>query len=132
MSRLLICGAIALMGAGPSAAQEFIAQNGVQVVPVSGGFSVQGDAGVGARGMWCAAADYARSVEGARAPQRIYVAEGTKGRGSVTFTLEGAGQSRTPVTIVGLTVRNAGANMGVGHAIGFCADHKLLRSGSRP
>ena len=42
MNRLLMCGATALMGAGPAAAQEFTAQNGVQVVPVSGGFSVQG------------------------------------------------------------------------------------------
>ncbi|WP_298857675.1 hypothetical protein [uncultured Sulfitobacter sp.] len=132
MRRLLICGAIALLGAGPLAAQSFKAQNGVTVVPVAGGFLVQGDAGVGARGMWCAAADYARRVEGARAPQRLYVAEGRKGRGGVTFTLDANGQTRTPVTIVGLTVRDAGANMGVGHAIGFCADHKLLRSGNRP
>lgn len=133
MKRLLICGAVALLGAGPVAAQSFKAQNGVVVVPVTGGFLVEGGAGLGARGMWCAAADYAQHVIGARAPQRLYVAEPLqKGRRGVTFTLDANGETRTPVTIVGLTVRNKGANMGIGHAIGFCADHKLLRSGGRP
>lgn len=132
MRHLFISGAVALAFASPVVAQGFKAQNGVTVVPVAGGFAVQEDAGIGARGMWCAAADYARRVEGARAPQRIYVAEGRRGRGPVTFTLEPAGQAPTPVTIVGLSVRNAGSNMGIGHAIGFCVDHKLLNSGSRP
>lgn len=128
MKRFSVCGAVALMAAAPLAAQTFTAQNGVIVVPVADGFSVQDGGGLGARGMWCAAADYARRVEGARAPQRIYVAQGRKGRGAVTFTLDAGHNAVTPITIVGLTVRNTGANIGVGHAIGFCADHSMQRS----
>ncbi|MCX7566426.1 hypothetical protein OS189_08735 [Sulfitobacter sp. F26169L] len=126
---------MALM-AGPVAAQGFKAENGVIVLPVAGGFSVTGDAGLGARGMWCAAADYARKREGARASQRLYIAQGrTAGLGQrdpVTFTLSAQGLTPVGVIVLGSSLARAGANLSVGHAYGFCADSKLVRDGHRP
>ncbi|WP_299411774.1 hypothetical protein [uncultured Sulfitobacter sp.] len=134
--RLIVqCAAFAAVMAGPAQAATFKAENGVRVVPVSGGFSVTGDAGLGARGMWCAAADYARSRAGAGNAQRLYIAQGrTPGigqRGAIVFTLNAAGLTPSSVTILGASLKKAGANLSVGHAYGFCADSKLVTDGDR-
>lgn len=120
---------LACLLAAPLSAQTFRAENRVEVTPVSGGFAVRDGAGFGARGMWCAAADYARDVLGARGTQRIYIAEErARGqRGPVVFTLDSKGLIPSSVTIVGNSIRTAGSNLSVDHAQTFCADSKLSR-----
>ena len=134
MRNYLIAGAYVLWAAAPVSAQSFEADNGVQVMPVPGGFAVTGDAGLGARGVWCGAADYARTRAGAgNNGQRLYIAAarepGLGQRGAVTFTLDPAGLTPSRVTILGTSLARAGANLSVGHAYGFCADGKLVTDG---
>ncbi len=131
---LAIClaAAIAAAIAGPLAAQTLRVENRMDVVPTASGFEVMGDGGLGARGMWCAAATYARDVAGARSAQQIYVAQGRVPglgqRDGVVFTLDPSGLQPTPVVIVGASLRRAGATLSVGHAITFCADFRLQKS----
>lgn len=128
MKRLLSCIAVSAILAAPVSAQAFRAENRVTVTPVSGGFSVENGAGFGARGMWCAAADYARDVLGAAGTQRIYVASNSAAlqRGPVVFTLDPSDLAPSPVFIVGGSVRRAGANLSVDHAQTFCADQRTI------
>lgn len=131
MMRLLTTVIAAMALAAPAMAQTFRAENRVKVAPVDGGFEVLGDAGFGARGMWCAAADYARSELGAKGGDRIYIAQGrTPGLGqrkAVKFTMDATGLSPSNVVIVGASLRKAGSSLAVGHAYQFCSDHKLVR-----
>ena len=117
--------------AAPVAAQDFRADNRVQVTAVPGGFAVADGGGFGARGMWCAAADYARQVLGASGISRVYVAEGRRPglgqRAPVKFTTDPTGLTPSPVFVVGASLRRAGASLSVDHAIQFCADAKLSR-----
>jgi hypothetical protein len=128
MIRSLTVAALAVALAAPVAAQTFRAENRVNVTAVAGGFTVENGAGFGARGMWCAAADYARDVLDARGTQRIYVAEDRKmrQRGPVKFTLDSAGLTPSSILILGSSIRTAGANLSVDHAGQFCADSKLV------
>lgn len=132
MQKLVTLLAAACICATPALAQSFRAENRVTVTSVPGGFEVANGGGFGARGMWCAAADYARSVLGARGIERIYVAEdGNQGlgkRGPVRFSLSAPdGVARpAPFFVVGGTPNRAGANLSVDHAIGFCADAKVI------
>lgn len=127
MLRLFSACALTAALAAPLGAQTFHAKNGVTATPDAGVFSVANGGGLGARGMWCAAADYARDVLGANGSQRIYVAEDrARGqRGPVRFTLDATGLTPSRVSIIGASIRTAGANLSVGHAISFCADFKL-------
>lgn len=116
--------------AGPATAQTFRAENRVDVVAVAGGFEVENGGGYGARGMWCAAADYARDVLGATGFQRIYVAQarrpGLGQRDPVRFTLDADGLTPASVFIVGASLRRAGSTLSVDHAYQFCADAKVI------
>lgn len=129
MYRALSTFGLALALAMPVAAQTYRAENRIAVVGYDLGFDVANGGGHGARGIWCAAAAYARDVRGAAGPQRIYVADDrAKGqRGPVRFTLDPTGLTPSRVTILGTSFRSAGANLSVGHAISFCADFKLNR-----
>lgn len=128
MRGLIIAGAIGLMTAFPATAQMFEAENGVNVVGNSAGFTVQGGGGFGARGMWCAAGDYALRVSGAATAQRLFVANGSSGRNTAMFTLNAAELTPMSAALLGTSVSRPGSNLTVGHAISFCADHKLTRS----
>ena len=131
MKRSAFFVAAGLLLALPVSAQTFRAENRVNVTPVQGGFSVANGGDMGARGMWCAAADYARTVLHARGNQRIYVAQDRvlRQRGPVRFTLNSAGLTPKRVSILGSSIRKAGANLSVDHAYTFCADHRLIRGG---
>ena len=59
--RILLTAMLAAILASPLAAQTFRAEGGITVTPVPGGFSVPDGGGMGARGMWCAAADYVKA-----------------------------------------------------------------------
>lgn len=129
MRRLLLPLALCL-AATTVQAQTFRADNRVTVIAVPGGFEVRGDAGHGARGMWCAAADYALRVLGADGFDRIYIAEertpGLGQRAPVKFTMNPAGLVPSNVLVLGASLRTAGATLSVDHAIGFCADSKVI------
>lgn len=134
--RCLVLGMAMVAGMAMSVqAQAFQAENGVNVKPAGNGFLVTGDAGLGARGIWCAAADYARSNGGARDAQRLYIAEGRKAglgqRVPVAFTLDPTGLTPTSVLILSTSIARAGANLSIGHAYSFCADGKLISDGDR-
>lgn len=118
--------------AAPAVAQSFRAENRVVVNPLPGGeFEVIESHGFGARGLWCAAADYAREVLGAAGTSRVYVRQArgpsvTKpGRKGVIFTLDPSGLQASRVFITGGSLRIVGANLSVDHAYIFCADSKL-------
>lgn len=113
----------ALSVAAPAAAQSYIATGGVQIQSSGGVFSVRNGRGQGARGMWCGAAEYASRVLGASGTQRLYVTNPrTSGRSSVGFSLSPRGTSPKSVSILGRSVREAGSNLSVAHAIQFCND----------
>ena len=130
MRALSIALAAAVLLAAPASAQSFRAENRVDVLPVPGGFDVQSGGGYGARGMWCAAADYARRVLRAPGGQPIYIAEGRRPglgqRAPVRFTLDPAGLQPRDVLIVGSSLRFAGSTLTVDHAYGFCADARVI------
>jgi hypothetical protein len=127
MRNYMIFGVIAAMIGVPSAASTFEAKNGVLVAQTANGFVVDGGNGFGARGMWCAAADYAFEVVGAATAQRLYVGNSTGNRNRVAFTLNEQGLSPTSVASVGASIAQPGANLSVAHALSFCADHRLTR-----
>ncbi|QUJ75192.1 hypothetical protein KDD17_09150 [Sulfitobacter albidus] len=135
MRRIAATAALATALASGAAAQDFRAANDVIVTPVAGGFAATSDAGLGARGYWCAAADYAKSVRGAANGARLYI-KGTRARGlgqraPVVFTLDPAGLEPQPATILGASLSRPGSTLAVGHAIGFCVDGKLITDGDR-
>ena len=114
---------LALALPAPLAAQTFTASNGVAVTPVPSGFSVSDGGGYGARGMWCAAAEYAQRVLGAPVISRIYIVEPrTNVRGPVVFSTSPYVGATQQLLITGLSLRQKGANLSLGHALGFCAD----------
>ncbi|NNE53405.1 MAG: hypothetical protein HKN30_13520 [Sulfitobacter sp.] len=125
--RFLFAAMLVATLATPLAAQTFRAEGGITVTPVPGGFSVPDGGGMGARGMWCAAADYAIRRLGAVGIERLYVAQPYSGRRSpVVFTLDPADLEPSRVLIPGFTIRRAGANLSVGHAMSFCADFRII------
>lgn len=111
-------------------AQSFRADNRVTVTAQQGGlFSVPSASRFGARGAWCAAADYAESVLGASGTSRLYVRTPVSGNsGPVVFGLT-PGET-TPVRVQGTTaaLRTAGSSLSVDHAIQFCADARLINN----
>lgn len=125
MRRYLLLGAIALMTTAPVTASAFTAENGVSVTATANGFTVDGGNGFGARGMWCAAADYAIRQAGAAAGQRLYVANQSGNRNRVTFTLTRGDLEPSAVVSIGASISRPGAYLRVGHAYRFCADPKL-------
>ncbi len=129
MIRKLLVLSVVIGCSTPLAAEVFRAENHVKVTGTAGGFEVANGGGYGARGMWCAAADYARRVLGAPGNARMYIAEGRVPglgqRAPVRFTLDPAGLNPSPVVIVGASLRKAGASLSVDHAHQFCADARL-------
>lgn len=114
-----------------AAAQTFTAINRLQVVPIGGGdFEVIEARGEGARGMWCAAADYAvkRGQQG-----RLYVktprgpSAVAKGRKGVVFTTNPARLSVEAKRSVSVSVRIAGESLPINHAVQFCRDYEIER-----
>ncbi len=130
--RMAAAAAFALSLAAPASAQTFRAENRVYVNPLpSGAFEVIEGGGYGARGLWCAAADYATDVLGASGITRLYVqqARGNSitqpGRKGVVFGLDPAGAVPSSALVLGNSIRTPGANLSVAHAQQFCADFRL-------
>jgi hypothetical protein len=108
-------------------AQSFAAKSQVSVQPLAGGsFSTSASGKFGARGAWCAAADYALSVLGKSGTTRIYVQQPASTRsGPVVFGLDPAGASPASVFSTSAALRTPGSNLSIDHAIQFCADARL-------
>lgn len=118
----------ALSLATPALSQTFLAENRLQVVPLTTtDFEVIEARGEGARGMWCAAADYAQR-SGAT---QLYVksARGGSvsgaGRTGVVFTTSTASLDVPPSQSVSVSVRIPGQTLRVAHAYQFCYDYLI-------
>ena len=121
--RLLLAICLSITFAAPLSAQNYRAPEGVVVSAVADGFAVTDGGGFGARGVWCAAADYAQTELGAGITTEVYIIQPrTSGRGAVIFSTDPAGVVPQQVFITGLSLRQSGARLNVGHALGFCAD----------
>ena len=118
--------------AAPAAAQSLRVEQRVNVSATANGFAVQNGGGLGARGMWCGASTYATKVLGASGTDRIYVSKGRGrglgARGPVEFTLNPAGLTPQPATILGASINQPGANLSVAHAGQFCIDFRIRSS----
>ena len=125
MPRTIALISTLLLLSTPLAAQTFRAENRVDVTGTAGGFLVANGGGQGARGMWCAAADYSKRVLGAHGTQRIYVAQALQRGAPAHFTLDPTGLTPSRVSIVSASLRTPGASLSVYHAYVFCADHRL-------
>ena len=122
---------ICLMLPGIAAAQTFDAINKLKVIPQPGGdFEVIEARGEGARGMWCAAADFAMARNPANG-QRLYVKKprgpsvSVAGRKGVTFTVDAARLGVSPTQALSVSVRSAGQGLPLHHAFQFCRDYQI-------
>ncbi|MEW9919443.1 hypothetical protein AB2B41_07505 [Marimonas sp. MJW-29] len=113
-------------------AQAYRAFNLLTVVPLNAtDFEVIEARGEGARGMWCAAADYA--IHALRVPreQRLYVKTprgrsiSGAGRIGVVFTVDVNALGVSPSRSYSVTVRTAGLSLPLHHAYQFCRDYEL-------
>lgn len=128
-----LCGIVLIFALGlanAATAQTYIAVNRLQVVPIGdGSFEVIEARGEGARGIWCAAADYALSRDRQGAGKRLYVkrARGpsatVQGRKGVVFTTDASTLGTTPAKSLSVTVRTVGVGLPVNHAVQFCRDN---------
>lgn len=110
----------------PMAAQAFVAENRVEVMPRAGSsFEVEPDPIFGVPGQWCAAADYAVRVLRAPWTNRVYV----QGPGSVSravvFGMTPAGATPSSITSVSNSANTPGANFSVQRAFAFCINQRL-------
>lgn len=65
---------LAMCLAAPLAVQSHRAKNRFHVnLMANGAFEVVDERGIGARGLWCSAAQYARDVAGAQGNARLFV-----------------------------------------------------------
>ena len=115
--------------AGTVSAQAFTADNNVIVQPAgANSFAVASGNRYGARGAWCAAADYAQDVLKQRGTARIYVQQPkTRPSGTVVFGLDPAGAAPAAVSSTEAALRVPGANLSIDHAKQFCVDARLFR-----
>lgn len=123
---------LAAMIGTTAAAQAFEAQNRLLVVPLgSKDFEVIEARGEGARGMWCAAADYAKRVLKQPGGSRVYVktprgpSVSGAGRIGVVFTTDPSRLSVAPNKGYSVTVRTAGRGLPINHAYQFCIDYLI-------
>ncbi len=120
----LLCAALPTV----AGAQVYKAINRLDVVPLGGGnFEVIEANGEGARGMWCAAADYAMRRNNANG-QRLYVqaaraASVTRaGRKGAIFTTNVNNLNVAPSKSLTVSVETPGQSLPLHHAIQFCRE----------
>ena len=127
---LSVGAALAFAVPGIADAQTFRAENRVVVTDLGNGtFSVPTRNRFGARGTWCAAADYAMSVLGASGTSRVYVRSAKTGPSDpVTFALNAGDATPVAVGSIAAALRAPGANLSVDHAFQFCYDARLINT----
>lgn len=113
-----------------TSAQSYLAVNRLTVVPLNPtDFEVIEARGEGARGLWCAAANFVQNRFGAPSHSRLYVksARGPSrsgvGRIGVVFTTDPEGL--TPVQSVSVSLRIVGQSLPLHHALQFCRDYQI-------
>jgi hypothetical protein len=117
------------------AAHAFTAINGLTVNPVAGNgaFEVTSQGGDGPRQLWCAAAQYARQVQGTGNHDRIYILQGygqsqtRPGYRAVAFTTRptaelAAGPRLGDSGNYFVSMRRQGFSLTTGQAENFCGD----------
>ena len=109
------------------AAQSYWAVNSLRVYPITKDtYEVIEDRGAGARGIWCAAADYVQAAGLDRVRLRMYVLEergpsrAVPGRFGVVFTINPDEKLRETPPSYSVSVNRRGENLTVGHALNFC------------
>ncbi|NNE53404.1 MAG: hypothetical protein HKN30_13515 [Sulfitobacter sp.] len=114
-------------------AQSFKAINRLLVVPLNAAdFEVIEARGEGARGMWCAAADYA-IARGISRSARLYIktprgaSVSGAGRIGAVFTLDESRLSSAPFQSYSVSVTAVGEDLPIHHAYQFCKDYLLER-----
>lgn len=124
--------AIGIGFAGVASAQVYTAVNRLQVVALgNGAFEVIEARGEGARGIWCAAADYVLARDGQGASKRVYVqrvrgpATSAPGRKGVVFTTDTSALGSATKQSLSVTVRTVGVGLPVNHAVQFCKDYQI-------
>ena len=116
MKTLTTAFLLATLATTPALAQAYVPNDRLTFTPTEGGVHISGH--------WCAAADYALREMGAQDSQKLYVSEprarGFGGDGGVTFTLDPAGLTPSPVVILGGSLTKAGSAMTISHGITLC------------
>lgn len=130
MKLITIAACIGLMVAGPTVAQTYRAENRVVVTAQDGGlFAASTNSRYGARGAWCAAADYAHEVLGVAGSKRLFVRiPQSSNSGPVVFGVSSGGLPSVSVTGTTAALRTAGSNLSINHALQFCHDARLSNS----
>jgi hypothetical protein len=130
MRPLMIFAVLATLLPAAASANSFRAYNDLTVLPQSNStFEVVISRGEGARGVWCAAADYAVRALGFQG--RIYVLEAraasrtVAGRNSVIFTTNVNVLPQGPSRSVSVTTSDVGNGLPVNHAIQFCRGNNI-------
>ena len=115
-----------------AAAQAYRADNWLVVVPLNThDFEVIEDHGEGARGIWCAAAEFAQSVLGLPREERIYIktprgpSVSGVGQKGVVFTTDPGRVGAETGRSYSVTVNRAGENLPSHHARQFCLDRLI-------
>ena len=128
MRRIFLTAALAALLPVLANAQSYRAINKLTVVPLGGSnFEVIEQRGEGARGILCAAAEYAERRLGATG--RVYIREGrgpsrtVQGRKGVVFTTNAASLPQGPSQSVIVSTSRVGAGLPIAHAIQFCRDN---------
>lgn len=129
MKHLFTVTGLAVLLSAPLAAQGYIPNGKLDITPLPNGVRIAGNTGHGARGTWCAAADFALDELGAAGSQNLYVSEpkspGVGRNSSVSFSLDPTGLQPSNVYITGTSLNRRGAMLTVNHALTFCADLRL-------
>ena len=119
-----------------AAAQAYRAENWLLVVPLNTfDFEVIEDRGVGARGIWCAAGEFAQNVLALPAEERLYIktprgpSVSGVGRRGVVFTTDASRAEGDAGQSYSVTVRRAGENLPSHHARQFCRDNLIELEG---
>lgn len=126
---------VAILTGGLSAAAAAPSYKAVNHLKVYGmtqtSFEVIESLGEGARGMWCAAADYAIHQLGVPTTQRLYVksprgrSQSGAGRIGVVFTTDESSLPTEPSRSVAVRVDTPGLGLPAYHANQFCKDYLL-------
>ncbi len=130
MRRLILVALCTILPVA-AAAQAFRSESKLMVVPTgTSDFEVIEARSRGPRGIWCAAADYAKSRLGANDRSELYLktprgpSVTTRGRTGIGFTIDPGHLSAKPNTGYSLSVSKVGYQLRVGHAYSGCSSSK--------
>ncbi len=128
--RPLILAALCAILPIAASAQAYRTESWLVAVPLNAkDFEVIEDNGEGPRGIWCAAADFAKNRLGLPTSANLYIQTGlgpsvtTPGHRSVVFTIDPERLSAKPNKGYSVSLKKVGYTLHVGHADNFCTDY---------